>query len=440
MTDAVTGARLGGLYPAAWMDRLPQGMDRALDGPNACGDKLAGFIGGSLLAVPELDLNVYYVLALNDDATISVVDPLFGFGGSKLLDMIFLESPGEDWAVSADGNRLYVSMPAAGKVAVVDLTTWKVLQNVETRRDPRRVALQGDGHFLWVTHQTSEEGEELSGVTIVDTTTLETVAHVATGRGRHALAFSHDDLFAFVTNSTDGTVSIIDARALKKSADVETGIEPVSIAYSSVARAAYVSHRGGNVAVVDAKRRKLVASVEAEPGLGEIRFTPDERLALVVNPDEDLLHVIDSATHRIVQTGDMMNEPDQVAFTDELAYVRHRGSDQVLMIPLLELGREGSPVPVVEFPGGQHPPGRMTRPTPAAGIVQAPGATAVLVSNPGDQAIYYYKEGMAAPMGHFRNYGREPRAVQVVDRSLRETRAGVYETTAQLRRPGEWRL
>jgi len=439
VTDTATGARLGGLYPAAWMDRLPT-EDRTLDGPNACEDKVAGFIGGSLLAVPELDMNVYYVLALNDDATISVVDPLFGFGGSKLLDMIFLESPGEDWALTADGNRLFVTMPEAGKVAVVDLTTWRVIQNVETRRDPRRVALQDDGHYLWVTHGRPGAGEELSGVTVVDTTTLEPVAYVATGRGRHSLAFSQDNLFTFVTNSADGTVSIIDARTLKKSTDVLTGSEPVSIAYSSVARAAYVSHRGGNVAVVDAKRGKLVAIVETEPGLGEIRFTPDERLALVVHPEENLLHVVDAATNRIVQTGDMMSEPDQVAFTDELAYVRHRGSDQVLMIPLAELGRAGTPVPVIELPGGQHPPGEMTRPTPAAGIVQAPGATAVLVSNPGDGVIYYYKEGMAAPMGHFKNYGRAPRAVQVVDRSLRETATGVYETTAQLRRSGTYDL
>ena len=31
----------------------------------------------------ELDLNQFYVLALNNDATITVVDPRFGFGGTK---------------------------------------------------------------------------------------------------------------------------------------------------------------------------------------------------------------------------------------------------------------------------------------------------------------------------------------------------------------------
>ena len=46
------------------------------------------------------------------------------------------------------------------------------------------------------------------------------------------------------------------------------------------------------------------------------------------------------------------------------------------------------------------------------------------VANPADKTIYYYKEGMAAPMGNFSNYDREPRAALVVDRSLRERWAG----------------
>jgi hypothetical protein len=104
------------------------------------------------------------------------------------------------------------------------------------------------------------------------------------------------------------------------------------------------------------------------------------------------------------------------------------------------VGEPGRPVPLVDFPGGQHPPGRLPRPTPADGIVQAPGEASVLVANPQDGVIYFYKEGMAAPMGHFQNYGKTPTAVLVVDRSLREVRSGVYETLAQIGPPGRYEL
>ena len=264
------------------------------------------------------------------------------------------------------------------------------------------------------------------------------VAQITTGFGPHDLAFSDDNRYAFVSNARSGTVSIIDVRTLEKIKDVYTGNNPLSIAFSPLAQALYVTDRtDGTIVVIDADRHEIVARMEAHKGLGQIRFAPDGRLGFVVNPENDYLYILDSALNRIVQAGDLGEEPDQVSFSDELAYVRHRGSELVLMVSLDEAGQEGKQLQVIDFPGGQNPPGLMNWPTPAAGIVQAPGANAVLVSNAQDQAIYFYKEGMAAPMGHFNNYGRKPRAVQVVDRSLRQrSEPGVYESAARLRRPG----
>jgi hypothetical protein len=64
----------------------------------------------------------------------------------------------------------------------------------------------------------------------------------------------------------------------------------------------------------------------------------------------------------------------------------------------------------------------------------------MLVANAADGAIYYYREGMAAPMGSFQDDGGRPRAVLVVDRSLKERSPGTYETTARMPAPGRYRL
>jgi YVTN family beta-propeller protein len=278
------------------------------------------------------------------------------------------------------------------------------------------------------------------GVAAIDTASLRQAARIDTGRGAHDLAFSDDSRFVFVTNEADGTVSVIDAAKLARVRDVKAGRRPVSLAWSDQAGAVYVSSADGAVTAVDPESAEPRARILAESGLGRIRFAPGGRLAFLVNPERDTVFILDAASNRIVQTAEVEDQPDQVAFSGELAYVRHRGSETVLMIPLKTVGEAGRPVPVVDFPGGQHPPGRLPRPTPADGIVPAPGATAVLVANPEDEVIYYYKEGMAAPMGHFRNYGKQPRAVQVVDRSLREVRPGVYETLARLGGPGDYDL
>ena len=57
----------------------------------------------------------------------------------------------------------------------------------------------------------------------------------------------------------------------------------------------------------------------------------------------------------------------------------------------------------------------------------------MLVVSPGDDTVYYYMEGMNAPMGAFQNYGHRPRAVEIANRALKETAPGVY--TAVIRVP-----
>ena len=325
-------------------------------------------------------------------------------------------------------------------MAVVDTATWEVRKYVPGGLIPERIALQPDGQYLWVGGGGAGERFADSGVTVLNTATLDVAARIRTGMGRHDIAFSNDSRFAFVTNSQQDTVSVIDVRTLKKRGDVQTGKTPASIDFSTTGQVAYVTHAGdGTIAVVSGEEARVVRRLQAEPGLGQIRFAPGGRLGFVVNPEKDLVHILDAASSRIVQSGPVESGPDQIAFSDKLAYLRHRDSPNVLMIPLDAVGVEGKRIPLVDFPAGQNPPGRMSRPCWATSMIQAPGASAMLVSNAVDQAVYYYKEGMAAPMGTFKTYSCEPLAVMVVDRSLRErTDAGVYETVVKLPGPNSY--
>jgi YVTN family beta-propeller protein len=428
ITDTATGTPLSNLDPGAWLTLAPPGIEPS----EGCQEKVKGLLGGNVFARPDLDLTGYQVLALNEDATVTVVDPFFGFGGSKLLAMLFLDGPGEDWALSADRKRLFVTIPSTDHLAVADTDAWKVIAHLDVGPGPRRVAFQPDQGYLWVT--------TAAGVDVLDPVALKLVTRIAIGSGAHEIAFSDDSRFAFVTDRAAGTVSVIDVRTLTEVRDVRTGPEPVSIAWTTLGHAAWVSHAGGLLAAVDAGKAEPAARIQSEPGLGQIAFAPGGRFGFVVNPAADRVHILDVSRTKVVQTAKVEKGPDAVAFSSEIAYVRHRGSETVLMIPLKAIGEEGAAVPVVDFPGGQKPLGAGAGPAAAAGIVKAPGSGAVLVANPADRTVYYYKEGMAAPMGSFANYSRQPRAVLVVDRSLEERSPGVYETIARLRHPGTYDL
>jgi Cytochrome D1 heme domain len=434
--DEGSGNPMAGLNPAAWLAVSRPSPDE----PRAsCADLVRSALGQTVFSRPEVDLNAYYVMALNADATITVVDPLFGFGGTKLLAIIALESPGEDWALTSDENRLLVSMPGANRVAAIDTRSWAVGATVDVGPSPSRLVLQPDEAYAWVTTAADAKTDVASGVAVIDVRTLRVVARIATGRGPHQMAFSDDSRFAFVTNGDEGTVSIVDVRSLRKVKDIVLGSKVASIAFSKLARAAYVtSPEAGVVTGIGLTRQDVIARIEAAPGLGAIEFAQDGRLGFTVNTRANTVSILDTALNRIVSTADLEKGPDQIAFSRRFAYVRQKDSEIVAMMPLDELGTEGKNVPLLDFPGGQHPLGSGSRASLAPSIVRAADDNAVLVANPRDKAIYYYQEGMAAPMGQFSNYGREPVAVRIVDRSLRETTPGRYRSAVRLPAAGEY--
>jgi DNA-binding beta-propeller fold protein YncE len=427
--DKATKTPLSGVKPAVWLSQRD-----GETGEQQCRDKVQSFLQGNLRSRPDVDLNAYYLLALNQEANISVIDPLLGFGTSKLLTLVMLKSPGEDWAQKNSDEKLFVSMPLADQVAVVDTNTWKVVADIDTGMKPARVRLQPDQRYLWVGNDAAESGQP-SGVTVIDTATLKVVGQVTTGNGHHELEFSNDSRFAFVTNETDGTVTVIDIQKLAKVKDLKTGAPATSIAFSPLGKALYlVNSADGTITVVDARSQQITTRMQTKPGISNVRFAPGGRWGFVPNAKENVVYVFDASTNRLAHAISVDKSPDQVAFTDVFAYVRSAGSTEVSMIRLSTL--TGQP-DVAKFPGGQTAPEEArTGASIADSIVPAPEGNSVLVANPADGVIYYYSEGMAAPMGSFQNYRREPRAVMVVDRSLRETTAGVYTTTTKLPKSG----
>lgn len=433
--DTLTQKGLSGAFPAAWMDAA---ADENGD-KSPCLQKISAFLSGGLFHRAELDLNVYYVLAMNKGPSITIVDPLFGYNNTKLLALVPLNSPGLDWTFKEAQDVFYVSLPATKEIAVVNAFNWKVDRYIPLQAKPSRIVLQPDEQYLWASYQIPRLETQASGVAVINTGDHTIRKMIPTGAGPHDIVINDHNTHAYISNKGDGSLSVIRIQEDFRQKKISLGGDPYAIAYSPVADALYVTDsKNGRVQVIDGKAQTIMATIPSDPGISQIRFDPSGRWAIIVNPENDKIYVLDAASNKIVQQGKVGSGPCRVSFSDELAYIIHRNSEIVYMIPIGEIGKPGEPIPVVDFPGGQHPPGQTDFPSLADGIVQAPGANAVLVANPKDQSIYYYAEGMAAPMGNFSNYGREPRAVAVIDRSLEEKTPGVYETVAKLRKPGQY--
>ena len=425
-----TGAPLRGARPAAWMHPRAQPADPpgALS-REACAKRIGRFLSESLLDAPAVDLNAWHVVVMNDDASLSIEDPRFGFGGSRLLAMVRLPAPAADWSLSTDGRRLYASMPDANRVAVVETATWSIVGSVDAGAHPGRIVPGSHDGQLWV----AVDG----ALAAIDTGTLQAGARVPLGGTPEDVAVLDRvpgrPALAFVAERGARRVAVVDL-ARRERVETEVGIAPAAIAVSPASQLAYAV--GGDTIVALDRTGRVVARIAADDGLAHVRFTPDGRYGFVANPAKNRVYVLDASTNRIVKTAEIPGGPERIAFSDTQAYVRSRDSEAIHLISLAGLDRAGAALSLAEFPAGQAALG--AAPALADAIVPAPGENAMLVANPGDRAIYFYTEGMAAPMGTFSTYARHPRAVLVVDRSLQERAPGTYETIGRLGPAGRY--
>jgi YVTN family beta-propeller protein len=343
-------------------------------------------------------------------------------------------------------------MPQIGQVAVVDTEDFGVISNIDAGGTPVRMALHPDGRSLWVTND-SEDGT-LGGITVVDVATLKVVARLATGSGPHEIVFSGEvaashghgpeassgtagtTTYAFVANRRDGTISVVDTQAMELDTTVNVSAPITGLDYASASNAVYVAGEGdAGLTVIDASRHEIVGSIATSPGVESIRFAPGGRWGFAVSAANDSVDVIDATTNRVVHTVHVPGAPDRVSFSATHAFVHASERPDVAVIELAHLGGRET-LEAVTVIGGEMPPVQSPVQLSVADAivpVHEHGGH-VLIANPGDKSIYYYMAGMNAPMQAFTNYGRSPRAVGVIDRSMRETAPGVY--SARVRVPG----
>ncbi|UVL87377.1 cytochrome D1 domain-containing protein [Pseudomonas sichuanensis] len=429
VSDQASGQPLSGMAPGAWLD--PAQSAPVGDRDSSCKARVALFLKSSIGARPLLDLNSYFLLVLNKDASLTVIDPTVSVGGvTSTLARIDLPGRPMDWVATRDDRHVFVSMPERNQVALIDTETFRRVATLDAGEQPLRVALQPDQRLLWVGNNSSDPGK--GGVTVIDVPSRTMLKTFITGSGHHEIAFSADSRYAFVSNRDGGTLSVIDTAAMRLVQTLKVGPHPLSVAYSALSQAVYVvDGQEGTVRVIDARSHHVRHTVQAEPGLGPMRFSTDGRFGVVLNTLENQALVIDASNDQLIHRIPVAAEPYQLTFTKGYAYVRGLASPKVSMINLASLGQGRTPI-VQGFEAGPAAPRQAGDLPLAQGVSVSRDDNSVFVVNPVDNTTYFYAEGMNAPMSGYNNRGHQARAAIVIDRSLREVAPGVYGSTVKL--------
>jgi hypothetical protein len=225
---------------------------------------------------------------------------------------------------------------------------------------------------------------------------------------------------------------------LKVVEEVLTGQEPVAVVVSESNGAIYVAdRRSGNILVLDGQSQEEIAELEADRGLAALGLAPGGRWGIATNPEEGQVIIFDAISNTVTHVAEIDGAPDQIVFSQDMAYIRVREAAQIVTIPLAEIDPKTA-LPLNMMPVGEQAPGFFPSMSLANAIFPIAEQAAVVVANPADDQVYFFPEGATAASGSFQGHTLFPRAVQVVDRSLREEAPGVYGGRVRIPEEGDY--
>jgi YVTN family beta-propeller protein len=211
---------------------------------------LAGCVVGLWLPVCAEAARAY--VSNEDGASVTVIDTARG----EAVATVPVGKRPRGLKLSADGKQLYIAVSGLPKcppsvpdeecaklkrdlqadgVAVMDAATLKLVRVLKAGSDPEQFDLTRDGRRLFITN------EDAGTVSVLDLVTGALEATIPVGREPEGVRVSPDGRWVLVTSEGDSTVSVIDARLLRVVETVRVGQRPRDLAYLPDSTGAYVT-------------------------------------------------------------------------------------------------------------------------------------------------------------------------------------------------------
>jgi len=218
----------------------------------------------------------------------------------KILRVLPGGSDPEQFDLSPDGSRLYVSNEDAGVASIVDLSSPpSILATIPVGVEPEGVRVSPDGNTVYVTSETDH------AVTGLDAQTGKVLARVVVDRRPRDLAFTPDGRRLYVSAEVDGTVSVVDVAQSRVLTTIKLreGARPMGVQVSPDGKRVYVATgRGGTVDVIDAATNQVVGSVKVGTRPWGIALTADGKKLYVANGPSNDVSVVDTERLLVLAT------------------------------------------------------------------------------------------------------------------------------------------
>lgn len=280
--------------------KRPRGITASPDGKTV----YVALSGTPISGPPQLDAHGNPILHKDDDDDddrkadksadgIAVVD----LASRKLIKKLNVGSDPEQFALSKDGQRLFVSNEDVATASILNVASGKVEQIVPVHREPEGVGVTPDGRFFYVTCE--NDGE----IFAVDTARYETVAHFNVGGRPRSIDFLPDGSRAFIPSESAGEVHLIDTakNAVLKTVVLPKGCRPMCLKVAPDGSKIYVSTgRGGSICVLDPATLQLLDIIKVGRRPWGIAFSPGGKYLYSANGPSDDVSVVEVASQKQV--------------------------------------------------------------------------------------------------------------------------------------------
>jgi YVTN family beta-propeller protein len=191
-----------------------------------------------------------------DTKTASVIN----IGSGKLEHIIPVGQEPEGVTTTPDGKQFYITCEAGGDIYVIDTASYTAAAHFKVKGRPRSVAFLSAGGIGFIP---SESAGELNIIDVANAKVLKTIA-LANGSRPMRVRLSPDESRLYVSNGRAGTITVFDTRSYELLDTIKVGPRPWGIGVSPDGKFLFAANGPSNdVSVVDLKTNKEVARVKA---------------------------------------------------------------------------------------------------------------------------------------------------------------------------------
>lgn len=193
--------------------------------------------------------------------TVTVID----IGKQKRVKAIAVGKTPHNVRFTRDSKLAYVTLQGAGSVAVIDMQTFRKVDEfpVPGIKYPHNLDLSADGKTLWIRGL-------IGKVAAVDLKSHKVLAVIPVGLGHAGIDVIPGGRYVFTGAIADHVVDVIDPKTFKVVKRIDVGQGPHGVRASGDGRWVYVAVTGTDkVAVIDVRTLKVVKQV---PTHGKLPF------------------------------------------------------------------------------------------------------------------------------------------------------------------------